>query len=76
MLLSFVNLSASCEGDSGSPVIRRISNTGRGKIPFFQQEFIVATGLDCSLPATIYTRVSQRDVLLWIQEVRGEAKSS
>jgi len=31
--------------------------------------FIVATGLDCRLPATIYTRVSQRDVLLWIQEV-------
>ena len=70
-----MNLSAACEGDSGSPVIRRISTSGRGTIKFYQQEFIVATGLDCRLPATIYTRVSQRDVLHWIQEVSGETKS-
>merc|ERR1719435_116599 len=46
----FDTAQSACEGDSGSPVIRRISLSGRGK-PFFQQEFIVATGLDCRLPA-------------------------
>ena len=57
-----------CNGDSGSPVIRRISNTARGN-PYFEQHFIVSTGIDCRLRATIYTRISNREVLLWIQKV-------
>ena len=60
--------STSCEGDSGSPVIRRISGTGRGR-PYYQQEYVVSTGLDCNLKATIYARVSNREILTWIQEV-------
>ena len=63
-------LLGACEGDSGSPVIRRISVSGRGR-PFYQQDFIVSTGLDCRLRATIYTRVSQRKVLHWIQKITG-----
>ena len=63
-------LSGACEGDSGSPVIRRISVSGRGR-PFYQQDFIVSTGLDCRLRATIYIRVSQRKVLHWIQKISG-----
>ena len=42
-----------CDGDSGSPVIRRISKTSRGN-PYFEQNYIVSTGLDCKLKATIY----------------------
>ena len=60
--------STSCEGDSGSPVIRRISNTAIG-YPYYQQEYVVSTGLDCNLKATIYARVSNREILTWIQEV-------
>ena len=59
---------SSCEGDSGSPVIRRISGTARGK-PYYQQEYVVSTGLDCNLKATIYARVSNREILTWIQQV-------
>ena len=63
-------LLGACEGDSGSPVTRKISYSGRGR-PFYQQEFIVSSGLDCRLRATIYTRVSQRKVLHWIQKISG-----
>ena len=52
---------------SGSPVIRRISNTARGD-PYFEQHYIVATGLDCKLKATIYIRISNREILKWIQK--------
>ena len=31
----------------------------------------MSTGLDCRLRATIYTRVSQRKVLHWIQKISG-----
>ena len=58
----------SCEGDSGSPVIRRVSGSARGK-PFFEQAFVVSTGLDCKLKATIYARVSERRILTWIQKI-------
>ena len=58
----------SCEGDSGSPVIRRVSETSR-KEPYFEQAFIVSTGLDCKLKATIYTRIGERNILSWIQKV-------
>ncbi len=36
---------------------------------YFEQHFIVSTGIECSLKATIYTRVTNRDVLYWIQNV-------
>ena len=42
-----------CDGDSGSPVIRRVSKTARVN-PYFEQHYIVSTGLDCKLKATIY----------------------
>ena len=58
----------SCESDSGSPVIRKIDGTARGK-PYFQQEYVVSTGLDCSPKSTIYARVSNHEILSWIQEV-------
>ena len=58
----------SCEGDSGSPVIRKIEGTAREK-PYYQQEYVVSTGLDCNLKATIYARVSNREILTWIQDV-------
>ena len=58
----------SCEGDSGSPVIRKIEGTAREK-PYYQQEYVVSTGLDCNLKATIYARVSNREILPWIQDV-------
>ena len=60
--------SGQCDGDAGSPVTRRISGTARGK-PYYEQQFIVSTGIDCKLKATIYTRVSNRQVLTWIQKV-------
>lgn len=56
-----------CDGDSGSPVIRRVSGTARGN-PYFEQHFIVSTGIDCELKATIYTRVTDREILTWIQK--------
>ena len=63
----FDEAASSCEGDSGSPVIRRVSETSRGK-PYYQQEYVVSTGLDCNLKATIYARVSSREILTWIQQ--------
>jgi hypothetical protein len=43
-----------------------ISGSARGK-PFYEQHFIVSGGIDCKLKATIYTRVTDRRVLNWIQ---------
>lgn len=57
-----------CDGDSGSPVIKRISNTAR-ETAFYEQHFIVSTGIDCKLKATIFTRISERRILQWIQKV-------
>ena len=58
----------SCNGDSGSPVIIRVSGTAR-KAPFYEQQFIVSDGIDCKLRATIYTRIAERRILSWIQKV-------
>ena len=58
----------SCEGDSGSPVVKKISDTARGK-PYYEQHFISSTGIDCELQATIYVRLTQRKILTWIQKV-------
>jgi hypothetical protein len=59
-----------CDGDSGSPVIRRVSGTSRGN-PYFEQHYIVSTGVDCELKATIYARVTNREILTWIQKESG-----
>ena len=48
-------------------MIRRISGTARGR-PYFEQHYIVSTGIDCELRATIYTRVTNREILTWIQK--------
>ena len=61
---------SSCEGDSGSPVIRRVAGTARGK-PYYEQAFVVSDGLTCDLKATIYVRVSNRRILNWIQSVKN-----
>jgi hypothetical protein len=59
-----------CEGDSGSPVVRVFEGTARGK-PYYEQHFIVSTGIDCRLPATIYVRVTNREILTWLQNITG-----
>ena len=46
------------------------SDTAREEI-YFVQQFIVTGGLDCRLRSTIYTRISERNVLTWIQDVTG-----
>ena len=59
----------SCEGDSGSPVVRQITGGAR-KERYYEQAFIVSTGLSCKdLKAQIFVRVADRNVLRWIQEV-------
>ena len=46
------------------------SGTARDEI-YFEQQFIVTGGIDCRLRSTIYTRISERNILTWIQEVTG-----
>ena len=47
------------------------SNTARRE-SYFEQQFIVSSKLDCKLGATILTRISQRDILTWIQQATGK----
>ena len=58
----------SCEGDSGGPVVRRVVESARRR-PFYEQHFIVSDGLVCEAEATIFTRVSNRQILSWIQKI-------
>lgn len=60
-----------CEGDSGSPLIRLKSGTAR-KEPYYEQAYIVSTGVSCELEATLYIRVADRRILTWIQQQTGE----
>ena len=46
------------------------SGTARDDV-YFEQQFIVTGGIDCRLRSTIYTRISERNILTWIQEVTG-----
>ena len=58
-----------CEGDSGGPVVRQISGGARAET-YYEQAFIVSTGLSCTkLPAQIFVRIADRTVLRWIQDV-------
>ena len=62
---------ASCKGDSGSPVIRRVTDSAREK-PYYEQHFIVsdsAVGQRCDAKASLFTRVGERQILTWIQNV-------
>ena len=58
----------SCKGDSGSPVIRRVTDTNRVNI-FYEQHFIVSDSIACDAKASLFTRISDRQILSWIQEV-------
>ena len=59
----------SCEGDSGSPVVRKITGGAR-KEAYYEQAFIVSTGLSCKkLKAQVFVRIAERAVLKWIQSV-------
>ena len=67
------NYLGSCEGDSGSPVVRRITDTARER-PYYEQEFIVSDGIYCEAKATVFTRVSNRQILTWIQKVKNNSE--
>ena len=47
--------------------MRRVVESAR-KQPFYEQQFIVSDGFSCKAEATIFTRVSNRQILSWIQE--------
>ena len=47
------------------------SGTARDDI-YFEQQFIVTGGLDCRLKSTIYTRLTERSILTWIQDITGK----
>eukprot|EP00095_Tigriopus_kingsejongensis_P000444 maker-scaffold492_size156171-snap-gene-0.17 protein:Tk00444 transcript:maker-scaffold492_size156171-snap-gene-0.17-mRNA-1 annotation:"AT19278p" len=55
----------SCNGDSGSPVVRLRSDTSRAK--YYEAVFLVSGGINCKLQAQIYTRLTNRQILTWIQ---------
>ena len=61
-----------CEGDIGtqyqfgSPIIKRISGTSSGR-PYFEQHYIMASGIDCNLPS-FGVRVTNPEIFTWIQE--------
>ena len=50
----------------GSPIIKRVSGTSRGK-PYFEQHYIMASGIDCNLPS-LGVRVTNPEIFTWIQE--------
>ena len=66
---------ASCIGDAGSPGIRRVTDSARGR-PYYEQHFIVsdsAVGQRCDAKASLFTRVADRQILTWIQNVFNES---
>ena len=66
---------ASCQGDSGSPVIRRVTDSARGR-PYYEQHFIVsdsAVAGRCDAKASLFTRVADRQILTWIQNVKNQS---
>ena len=49
-----------------------ISNSGTARDgEYFEQAFIVSGSIDRKLKSTIYTRISEKSILMWIQEVTG-----
>eukprot|EP00094_Tigriopus_californicus_P006154 TCALIF_05926-PA protein Name:"Similar to snk Serine protease snake (Drosophila melanogaster)" AED:0.19 eAED:0.19 QI:0/0.83/0.71/0.85/0.66/0.71/7/188/824 len=55
----------SCVGDSGSPIIRPRSDTARDR--YYEAVALVSGGVSCALEAQIYTRLTNRQILTWIQ---------
>ena len=41
--------------------------------PYYEQQFLVSAGVDCDLEATLYTRISNRKILTWIQRITGKS---
>ena len=60
--------SGTCDGDTGSPVIRRISGSDTAREAYYEQQYLVTTGIDCRLETKIYVRLSHRQILSWIQQ--------
>ena len=48
-------------------------NCDPGRKPYYEQHFLVSAGVDCDLEATLYTRISNRKILTWIQRITGES---
>ena len=59
--------SGSCEKDSGGPVVKQVIGSARNR-PYYEQKFIVSDGSMCKAKATILTRVSNGQILSWIQK--------
>ena len=51
-------------------MFRSLSGTARG-VKVYEQQFIVSDSLDCIIPAVIYTRVTNRNILAWIKQKTG-----
>ena len=47
------------------------SGTARGDV-YYEQQFIVSEQIDCRMRSKVITRISQRNILNWIQEVTGK----
>ena len=54
---------------------RTVSGTARG-VTVFEQHFLVTDTINCLLPVVIYTRLSERKILSWIQNVTGDFNAS
>ena len=63
-----ITQSGTCDGDTGSPVIRRISGSETAREAYYEQQYLVTTGIDCRLKTKIYVRLSHRQILSWIQQ--------
>ena len=50
-----------------------MSGTARG-VTVYEQQFLVSDILDCTLPASLYTRVTNRNILTWIKLTAGNKK--
>jgi N-acetylneuraminic acid mutarotase len=53
--------------DSGSPVVKHVSDTAR-LVPYYEQHFIVSTVSEKDKQVKVLTRITDRTILLWIQE--------
>ena len=67
-----IKIEGSCNGDSGSPVIKIVGDSARET--YFEQVFIVSGGISCKFEAQIYTRVNNRKILTWIRKTAGKNK--
>jgi hypothetical protein len=54
-------------------IFRSVSGTSRG-VKIYEQEFLVSDSINCLLPVVVYTRLSNRNILTWIQNVTGNLR--